>query len=110
VSDLPDDPGTPARARALLLKCWSDGEASVIRQLLTSYGIPCQIVSDITHTVLPITIDGLGEIRILVPASRLQEARTLIADHRRSGLRVIRGGRADRGEDDTDPARGPKRK
>jgi hypothetical protein len=80
------------------MTCWDDGEAEIIRRLLAAYGIPCQIVSDITHAVLPIAVDGLGEVRILVPAAREHEARTLLAEHRRQGLRVMRGGRRGRAQ------------
>lgn len=86
--------------RALLMECWSDGEAEIIRRLLSSYGIPCQVVPDVAHAMLPIAPDGLGEVRILVPAARLAEARSLIAQHRRQGLRVVRGGRSTRADDD----------
>ena len=72
---------------------WSDGEAMMVRQLLASYGIPCQVVSDVPHSVLPLTVDGLGEIRIFVPASRFEEARSLLADHLRQGLEVLDGGK-----------------
>jgi hypothetical protein len=65
----------------------------MVRQLLASYGIPCQVVSDVPHSVLPLTVDGLGEIRILVPASRFEEARSLLADHLRKGLEVLDGGK-----------------
>jgi len=82
----------------LLVRTWNDGEAALIRQLLASYGIPCQVVSDVPHTVLPLSVDGLGEIRILVPAARWDEAQALLADHRRHGLQVLPGGRD--GEDD----------
>lgn len=78
---------------ALLMKTWDDGEAAMVRQLLESYRIPCRLDSDVPHTVLPITVDGLGEIRILVPASRLQDAEAILAEHRREGLRVVEGGR-----------------
>jgi hypothetical protein len=83
----------------LLVRTWSDTEAAMIRQILASYGIPCQVVSDITHTVYPITVDGLGEVRILVPAARLDEARELLAEHRRQGLEIVDGGKD---EDDDD--------
>ena len=41
----------------------------MVRQLLATYGIPCQVVSDVPHTVLPLTIDGLnvGD-RNIIPA------------------------------------------
>lgn len=72
----------------LLLRCWHDGEASVIRQLLSTYGIACQVVSHVSHNVFPVA----REIRILVSPSRAEEARVLIAEHRRDGLRVLPGG------------------
>ena len=77
----------------LLVRTWSDVEAATVRQILNSHGIPCQVVSDVPHTVLPFTVDGLGEIRILVPAQQLQEARELLAEHLRQGLEVVDGGK-----------------
>ena len=75
----------------LLVRTWNDGEAAMVRQILASYGIPCQVVSDVPHTVLPLTVDGLGEIRILVPGERLDEARELLAEHRRQGMELVDG-------------------
>ncbi len=75
--------------RALLMKTWSDGEADVVRQLLGSYGIPCQVVSDITHAVYRFSMDGLGEVRIFVPASRLEEATAILEEHRRHPLEGV---------------------
>jgi len=46
-----------------------DAEAGVVRALLESYGIPCNLSSDITHIAYPLTVDGLGEVRVSVPAS-----------------------------------------
>ena len=77
----------------LLVRTWSDGEAAMVRQILASYGIPCQVVSDVPHTVLPLTVDGLGEIRILVPARRLRDARELLAEHLREGFEIVDGGK-----------------
>ena len=77
---------------ALLMKTWDDGEAAMVRQLLESYDIPCRLASDVPHTVWPISVDGLGEIRILVPASRVEEAGAILAEHRRQGLHVVDGG------------------
>lgn len=80
--------------RALLMSCWSDGEAAIIRQLLDTYGIPCQVVPDATHSPLPIAPAGRTEVHILVSSERLALARSLLADHRRQGLRVVPGGKA----------------
>jgi hypothetical protein len=70
----------------LLMKTWDDGEAEILRQLLSAYHIPCQVVSDVPHSVFPLSVDGLGEIRILVPASRRREAEEVVAEHRRGGI------------------------
>jgi len=77
---------------ALLMKTWSDGEAELVRQLLESYGIHCQVISDVTHTVLPISVDGLGEVRILVAPEDLEIATNILAEHRRQGLDLKPGG------------------
>ncbi len=79
----------------LLVRTWSDGEALLVRQLLGSYGIPCQVVSDVPHAVFPLSVDGLGEIRILVPDAHADEARRILADHLRNGLELIEGGRGE---------------
>lgn len=71
------------------MRIWSDGEAAVVQQLLDQYGIPCRVVSDVPHSVLPLSVDGLGEIRVLVPADRLSEATELLAEHRRQGLEIV---------------------
>jgi hypothetical protein len=76
----------------LLLSTWNDGEAAIIRQLLDTYGIRCQVISDVPHSVFPLSVDGLGEIRILVAAGQLDEARAVLAEHLRDGLSVIDGG------------------
>jgi hypothetical protein len=83
---------SPNGGGVLLLRTWNDGEAMMIKQLLATYGIPCQVVSDVPHTVLPISVDGLGEVRILVPGERLEEAKRLIAEHLRQGLELLDGG------------------
>jgi hypothetical protein len=66
-------------------RTWSDSEAELLRGLLESYGIPCQIISDIPHAVIPLSVDGLGEIRLFVPREAAEEAERIIEDHRRAG-------------------------
>ena len=79
----------------LLMKTWNDGEAETVRQILANHDIPCQVVSDVPHSVLPITVDGLGEIRVLVSESKLGQAKTLLAEYRRQGLEIVPGGKRD---------------
>jgi hypothetical protein len=87
-----DDSNLDAEDAVLLLSTWDDGEAAMIRQLLENEGIPAQVVSQVPHSVWPITVDGLGEVRVLVSANRLQEARDVLEQHRRQGRE---GGAAD---------------
>jgi hypothetical protein len=68
----------------IILRTWSDAEAELIRGLLESYGIPCHVTSDITHAVYPLSVDGLGEIRLSVPAGAFEEAERILAEHRAS--------------------------
>jgi hypothetical protein len=81
---------TDEEPTALLLLVWGDGEAEIVRRLLETYGIPCQVTSAISHRLFPLSVDGLGEVRVLVPRARLHEAEAIVAEHRRHGLEVLR--------------------
>jgi hypothetical protein len=69
----------------VIMRTWDDTEAELIRGLLESYGIPCIVISDITHSVLPLTVNGLGEIRLSVPEEVAEEAERILAEHRAAG-------------------------
>ncbi len=53
-------------------------EARVIKGLLESYGVPCLLKSNAAHSVHSFTIDGLGEVRVLVLESMAEKAKSLI--------------------------------
>ena len=91
----PDDEVPVASRETLALTTWSDGEAALVHNLLGEYGIPSRVVSDFPHTLLPLSIDGLGEIRIYVPTDRYEEAVELLAEHRREGLGIAGPGDTD---------------
>ncbi len=59
-------------------RCHNDLEADQIRELLLNEGIECQIASDIPHSIFPLTMDGLGEIRIAVLEEEAHRAQELI--------------------------------
>ncbi len=83
----------------VIFRTWSDAEAALIHGLLQSYGIPCSVVSDITHSILPFAVDGLGEIRLSVPSSAAEEAERILAEHQapvREGDPLGESGCADR--------------
>ena len=86
------DSGSDGAETALLLTTWDDGEAAIVRQLLENGGIPTQVVSHVPHSVWPITVNGLGEVRVLVSADRLDEARALLDEQRRQGREGDAGG------------------
>ncbi len=56
----------------------SEMEAQVIKGLLESYNIPCFLKSNAAPSVHPFTVDGMGEVRIMVLESLAPQARELI--------------------------------
>jgi hypothetical protein len=53
-------------------------EALVIKGLLESYGIPSLLKSNAAHSVHAFTIDGMGEVRVMVLESAADRAKELI--------------------------------
>jgi putative signal transducing protein len=91
----PEDDVPVASRETLALVTWSDGEAALVHNLLEQYGIPSRVASDFPHTLLPVSVDGLGEIRVYVPSDRYEEAVELLAEHRREGLGIAEPGDRD---------------
>ncbi len=59
-------------------KATNEMEAQVIRGLLESYGIPCFLKSNAAPSVHMFTIDGMGEVKVMVLAAMADNARQLI--------------------------------
>ena len=55
-----------------------EAEAQVIKGLLESNGIPCLLKSNAAPSVHMFTIDGMGEVKVMVWESVAEEARQLI--------------------------------
>ncbi len=53
-------------------------EAQVIKGLLESQGIACFLTSVAAPSVHVFTVDGMGEVKIMVQSSRLEAAKELI--------------------------------
>jgi len=53
-------------------------EALIIKGLLESNGIPCFLKSNAAPSVHVLTIDGMGEVSIMVRESMAEEAKKLI--------------------------------
>ena len=53
-------------------------EAQIIKGLLESYGIPCLLKSNAAPSVYVLTINGMGEVRVMVWEEAMEEAKRLI--------------------------------
>ena len=53
-------------------------EAQVIKGLLENYGIPCLLKSNAAYSVHMFTVDGMGEVKVMVWGSMVGKARELI--------------------------------
>ncbi len=66
----------------VIFRTHSDVEANIVRSLLDAHGVQSMLSSDVPHSVFPLTINGLGEVRLSVLASEADEARRIIDSHR----------------------------
>jgi hypothetical protein len=57
-------------------------EAQVIKSLLEGFDIPCILKSNAAPSVHIFTMDGMAEVRVMVPASLADEAKELIVSER----------------------------
>lgn len=55
-------------------------QAHVIRTKLESAGIPVLLDYESAGVVLGITVDGLGEVRVMVPEDLAEEAQALLSE------------------------------
>ena len=75
---------------AEVYKAAGEMEALVIKGLLECNGIPCLLKSHAAPSVHVLTVDGLGEFRVMVPASMAEEAKRLIEGEEYStSLRLV---------------------
>ena len=55
-----------------------EAEAQIIKGLLDSNGIPCLLKSNAAPSVHMFTVDGMGEVKVMVWESMVNEAKKLI--------------------------------
>ena len=82
---------TQAPALTVVFRTQSDIEAKVVRGLLEARGIQSLLSSALSHAIFPLSIDGLGEVRLSVRTDQADVARQVIDD--------FRGDAADEGAD-----------
>ena len=57
-------------------------EAEIVRSLLEAHGILSVVSSDVPQSIFPLSVDGLGDIRLAVHPSESEEAERVIESHR----------------------------
>ncbi len=65
-----------------LAKVQGDFEAQVLKGMLESEGIESAIRAGVSQNVLPMTVDGLGEVRVFVQRRDFARAEDVIKEYR----------------------------
>ena len=68
----------PADGEIELLRVQGQINAEPILAALRANGIPCRLQGEALGSVYGLTLDGLGEVAILVPAEHAEAARALL--------------------------------
>jgi hypothetical protein len=68
-----------------IYKARNELEAEVIKSKLESAGIPVLFKTHTAFSAFPLTVDGLAEIKIMVPAELAEEARELVKPEEPAG-------------------------
>jgi hypothetical protein len=55
-------------------------EAEVIKNFLESQGIPCILRGQMVQAVMPLSVDGMGELRVMVSEADYDLAKELLAE------------------------------
>ncbi len=67
-------------------KVWNETEANLIKGLLEDFDIPSNLVTHVPPSVLPMTVNGLAEVRIMVTKTDLNNAKEIINDYFRESI------------------------
>src|SRR3954470_10475162 len=76
----------------IIFRTHSDVEATIVRGLLEAHDVPSVVSSPVTHSVFPLNVNELGEVRISVHPTHADGARRIIDSHRTelTSPRVVR--------------------
>ncbi len=66
----------------VIFRTHSDIEAQIVRGLLEAHGVMSVLSSDVPHSIFPLSVDGLNEVRIGVHPSEAEDAQRIIESHR----------------------------
>jgi hypothetical protein len=59
---------------------WGQAEADIIRALLESHGVPTLFRGRVQQSIYPMTVDGMGELKIFVTEKDYAAAMAILAD------------------------------
>jgi hypothetical protein len=62
----------------VIMRVWTEGEASVIKSLLEAYEIPSHYTPELPTRIYPVSSEDVPRIRIFVPAAQADEAREIL--------------------------------
>jgi hypothetical protein len=82
MSEQKPEPGPRDPGSIELVSVWTaqgEMEAQVIRAALESEGIDCMLTGESLRLALGLTVDGIGEVRIMVRTEDEERAREIIA-------------------------------
>jgi len=66
----------------VIFRTHSDIEAQIVRGLLQAHGIMSVLASDLPHSVFPLSVEPLGDVRLSVRDDEAEEAQRIIDSHR----------------------------
>jgi len=66
----------------IVFRTHSEIEAQIVRGLLEAHGIMSVLSSAVPHSIFPLSVEGLNDVRIGVHSSEADEALRIIEDHR----------------------------
>ena len=70
----------PEQNAALEVAFTANGEmeAHAVRSALEAAGIPAELKMEAAQRLFAVTVDGLGAVKVMVPADRIEEARSIV--------------------------------
>ena len=75
-----DSPDNEAGGPVTVASYWNDAEAGMAKSLLEAHGIPAVLSSEVPHSVMPVTVNGMGEVQVRVPSSMADDAREILRE------------------------------
>jgi hypothetical protein len=66
----------------LLIEVQGRLDAELLESYLEAYGVDAELIQEaVGHSVLPVTVDGLGRVQIFVSKKKARQARQLLQEY-----------------------------